>query len=328
MPTLTKTRLTLESELCRYLRYRHDLDICTRQLRLGSRSFYAASRVLPKQFRRPATALYAFCRLADDAIDCRGGDLQALDRLNQRLDRIYAGTPEAIPADRALARVVREFDIPQRLPAALLEGFAWDLQQRKYQTLSELNAYAARAAGSVGVMMAMIMGARHPVALARAGDLGVAMQLTNIARDVGEDARNGRLYLPRQWLHEAGLSADAFLADPRYDQAIAGVIKRLLDAAELLYQRSRNGLCYLPAGCRPGINAARLIYAEIGAEISRLQYDSINHRAVVPTARKTVLLGRSVAAGIRQRTRDMTPPLQENRFLVEAVTTALTRGKP
>jgi len=326
MPKLSPT-LTLESELCRYLRYRHDLEVCNRQLRLGSRSFYAASQVLPKQVRRPATALYAFCRLADDAIDCRDGDQQALARLNQRLDGIYRGEPEAVSADRALARVVREFDIPQRLPAALLEGFAWDLQQRHYETLSELNAYAARAAGSVGVMMAMIMGARHPSALARAGDLGVAMQLTNIARDVGEDARNGRLYLPRQWLREAGLSPDAFLANPQHGPAIASVIQRLLDEAEQLYQRSRSGLAYLPAGCRPGINAARLIYAEIGAELRRLQYDSINHRAVVPTARKLLLLSRSVAAGIRQRTRDMTPPLQENRFLVEAVTTALTRGK-
>ena len=91
--------------------------------------------------------------------------------------------------------------------------------------------------------------------------------------------------------------------------------------------RSRSGLAYLPTGCRPGINAARLIYAEIGAELRRLQYDSINHRAVVPTASKLLLLARSVAASIRQRTRDMTPPLQETKFLVEVVTTALTPGE-
>jgi phytoene synthase len=290
-------------------------------LRYGSRSFYAASQVLPKQVRRPATALYAFCRLADDAIDCQEGDAKALQKLYRRLDRIYAGKPEAIPADRALARVVREFDIPQSLPAALLEGFAWDLEQRSYATLSELNAYAARAAGSVGVMMAMIMGVRHPEALARAGDLGVAMQLTNIARDVGEDARNGRIYLPREWLHEAGVDAEQWLSDPIHTPMLGALVERLLAEADTLYQRSRSGLSYLPAGCRPGINAARLIYAEIGVELRRLNHDSINHRAVVPTARKLVLLGRSVAAGIRQRTRDMAPPLQENRFLVEAVTT-------
>ena len=104
---------------------------------------------------------------------------------------------------------------PAALPEALLEGLAWDAEGRSYETLDDLFDYAARVAGTVGVMMTLIMGVRSPEALARACDLGVAMQLTNIARDVGEDARMGRIYLPRQWLREAGVDAEAFLADPQ-----------------------------------------------------------------------------------------------------------------
>ena len=110
-----------------------------------------------------------------------------------------------------MADLMRRCAIPAALPEALLEGLAWDAEGRSYETIDELFDYAARVAGAVGVMMALIMDVRSPQALARACDLGVAMQLTNIARDVGEDARLGRIYLPRQWLREAGIDADAWL---------------------------------------------------------------------------------------------------------------------
>jgi 15-cis-phytoene synthase len=102
--------------------------------------------------------------------------------------------------------------LPRELPAALLEGFAWDAAGRYYETIDELHDYCARVAGSVGAMMALIMGVKNKQVLARACELGNAMQLTNIARDVGEDARNGRLYLPRSWMREAGIDPQAWLA--------------------------------------------------------------------------------------------------------------------
>ncbi len=101
--------------------------------------------------------------------------------------------------------------MPRALPEALLEGLAWDAQARRYATLSDLYDYSARVAAAVGAMMCVLMGVRDADALARACDLGVAMQLTNIARDVGEDARERRLYLPLDWLAEAGIDPDAFL---------------------------------------------------------------------------------------------------------------------
>ncbi len=180
----------------------------------------------------PASVLYAFCRLADDAVDASGDRRDAVERLRERLRLAYAGTPRDDPADRALAVVVAQHRIPAALFDGLLEGFEWDLQGRRYETLEALHDYAARVAGTVGAMMALLMGVRSVEGLARACDLGVAMQLSNIARDVGEDARMGRLYLPREWMAEAGLDPDAWLAQPAFTPALGAVVQRVLDAAD------------------------------------------------------------------------------------------------
>jgi len=262
-----------------------DIEACRALLRTGSRSFYAASFLLPRNVREPASALYAFCRLADDAvdIDCASG---AIERLQVRLDRVYSGSPEAHPADRAMTRVVERYAIPKHVPDALVEGLAWDCDGRGYDTLDDLHAYAARVAGTVGVMMALVMGVRAPNALARAVDLGIAMQLTNIARDVGEDARLGRIYLPREWLADAGMDVDEWLSAPRFTPELALVIERLLDVADGLYARADDGIAGLPKGCRPGILAARMLYSEIGHEVRRNGFDSVRQRAVVSAPRK------------------------------------------
>ena len=168
-------------------------------MRGGSKTFFAASLLLPARVRAPASALYAFCRLADDEIDLGSDPQRAMAGLHRRLDHVYAGRPQPIDADHALAAVVHRFAIPRAMLDALLDGFVWDTQGRRYETLEDVHAYGARVAGAVGAMMALVMGTRDSAALARACELGVAMQLTNIARDVGEDARNGRLYLPRAW---------------------------------------------------------------------------------------------------------------------------------
>ena len=292
-----------------------DLAACRALLRGGSRTFFAASFLLPRRVREPASALYAFCRLADDAVDLDGAGGEAL---RERLARIYAGEPFAIAADRAFAGVVAKYDIPRALPEALLEGFEWDAAGRRYETLADLNAYAARVAGTVGAMMALVMGARGADQLARACDLGVAMQLSNIARDVGEDARAGRCYLPLAWLREAGIDPDAWLARPAFTAALGGVVERLLAAADELYERAGVGVASLPADCRPGINAARVLYAEIGREVERRGFDSVARRAVVPGARKARLLVRAIAASAGGARHAPAPPLPETRFLVEA----------
>ena len=129
-----------------------DRDHCRAAIKTGSRSFYAASLVLPAKVREPAYGLYAFCRLSDDAIDLGGGSLAALDRLRERLERAYCGRPMDHAADRAFADFLWRFSVPRALPEALLEGLAWDAEGRRYETLEDLHAYAARVAGAVGAM--------------------------------------------------------------------------------------------------------------------------------------------------------------------------------
>ena len=305
-----------------------ELAACRASLRHGSRSFFVASLLLPRAVREPASALYAFCRMADDAVDLGGEQAGAVARLRERLALVYAGTPNDHVADRALATVVARHAIPRALPEALLDGFEWDADGRRYETLDELQDYAARVAGAVGAMMALLMGVRSATGLARACDLGVAMQLSNIARDVGEDARMGRLYLPRQWLREVGLDPDAWLAAPVFSPALGTVVQRLLDAADALYRRAGAGVAELPLACRPGINAARFLYASIGHEVARGGLDSVSRRARVPRRRKAMLLLRALAA--LQPTMPETPPpcLHANRFLVDAAAQPDARALP
>jgi phytoene synthase len=289
-------------------------------LRENSRTFFAASLLLPRSAREPASALYAFCRLADDAVDVNGGRLDAVENLRERLARAYAGEPMDVAADRAFAATVSRHAIPRALPDALLEGFEWDVLNRRYDDIEGLFDYSARVAGTVGAMMAVVMGARSADALARACDLGVAMQLSNIARDVGEDARAGRLYLPLTWMREAGIDPDAWLAAPKFNSALGSVVERLLKTADVLYDRVGSGVGQLPLVCQPGINAARFLYAEIGREVARAGFDSVSRRAVVPAARKARLLTRALVASVPGERGKPAPPLEQCRFLVEAVT--------
>jgi len=296
---------------------------CRATLRQGSRTFFAASLLLPRGVREPACALYAFCRLADDAVDLDGVGSHGLERLRERLERVYAGRPSPGGVDRALAEVLARFAIPRALPEALIEGLEWDAAERRYEDLAALEGYAARVAGSVGAMMALVMGVRTPDAAARACELGMAMQLSNIARDVGEDARAGRVYLPLAWLREAGIDADVWLAEPLFSDALGDVVRRVVRAADRLYTRAEPGIAWLPPSCRPGIRGARLLYAAIGHELERRGLDSVSRRTVVPPGRKARLLARALVPLPRPALpAPPAPPPEAARFLVEAVAAA------
>jgi 15-cis-phytoene synthase len=308
----------------------YDLQACRVLMRGGSKTFFAASLLLPARVRAPASALYAYCRLADDAIDLGANPHAEMAALQTRLDAIYAGRPSTADADRALCQVVHRHGIPRELLDGLLEGFLWDAQGRRYETLSDVEDYGARVAGTVGAMMALVMGTRDAAALGRACELGVAMQLTNIARDVGEDARNGRLYLPRQWLREAGVDIDAWLAAPVFTPAIGQVTQRLLDRAEELYHRAEQGVAALPRDCRPAIHAARLVYAEIGHQLQREGLDSINRRTVVQRRRKLALIARATGAALLAPAEPQAGlvPLPAIQFLVSAASSSVSRVVP
>jgi phytoene synthase len=303
-----------------------DLAHCAVLLAKGSKSFSAASTLLPRRVRVPATVLYAFCRVADDAVDDCGADREAaaaaLEGLHRRLDRIEAHLPDDHPVDRALAEVVHAHDLPVEALRLLLDGFRWDVEGKQYDGLTDVIGYSVRVASTVGVLMTALMGPRDLRTMARACDLGVAMQLTNIARDVGEDARNGRVYLPTAWLEDAGVDRAALLASPTPGPALGAVVERLLDTAATYYRRADDGITRLPRGARIAIRAASLIYADIGRVIRENGYDSVTRRAFTTKGRKAWLLLRAFGAVFWRRRPADQPIDDEARPLVVAAARA------
>lgn len=242
----------------------------------GSSSFATAARLLPPGTRESVARLYAWCRHCDDVID--GQDLGRpgmsgaaesalrLAELEEKTRAVYRGTPPDEPAFRALADVVARHAIPESLPLTHLDGFRMDVEGRRYETLDDLLAYCYGVAGVVGVMMASILGVRDADTLDRAADLGLAFQLTNIARDVIDDAHAGRVYLPRSWLAEAGIPVET-LADPKLRPRLASLARRLVEAAEPYYGSALVGIGRLPLRTALAIGAARSVYRAIGLKV-------------------------------------------------------------
>jgi 15-cis-phytoene synthase len=258
----------------------------------GSKSFAAAARLFDPYTRDSAMMLYAWCRHCDDVIDgqvlgyknpaappLKG--IEALLHLEQQTKRAFmpnSTVPLAHPAFEALREVVRRHALPEHYALDHLTGFRMDVQERLYHTFDDTLDYCYHVAGVVGLMMAWIMGVRDEAVLARARDLGNAFQLTNIARDLVEDARNNRLYLPADWLKAAGLPArTTAIIDPRHRAALAGVAARLIAEAEPLYASALIGIKALPFRSRWAIATARGVYRQIGIEVKRhgaLAWDS------------------------------------------------------
>lgn len=268
-----------------------DLRTCEAILKRGSKSFHFASRLLPSRLRGPTAAVYSFCRVTDTVVDAEGASARDLQAVVDRLDRIYEGRPGDDPVDRAFAEVVQRYRIPRAIPDALVEGYEWDLNERTYDSLQDVYAYCVRVGSTVGLMMSLLMEVRSPVTLARAADLGVAMQLTNIARDVGEDAARNRLYLPQSWLGE--LAIEEWFKNPVANRPIREAVQRLLASADAIYVQAGAGIEQLPADSRLAIRAALLIYEDIGTEIRAAGYDSVSQRAFTSLPRKLTLLYRA-----------------------------------
>ncbi len=269
---------------------RDDRLACRAWIRRHSKSFFLSSLLLPARVRQASWALYAFCRRADDAVDAddasAAAGLRRVESLRARLDRVYAGRADDDAIDRAFAAVVERYAIPRALPEALLAGMEMDARGTRYAGDDDLLLYCFRVAATVGLMMTRVMGAGDDVAYLRAADLGIAMQLTNIARDVGEDERRGRVYLPAALLDDAG-------GDRRC------AVRALLERADAHYRAADRGVPLLPRDCRLAIASARNIYSAIGDAIAANGYDSLTQRAYVPLSRKLVLVARALTARFR-----------------------------
>ena len=277
----------------------------------GSKSFAAAARLFDPETRARAFLLYAWCRYCDDRIDGQElgfgqnspapqEQLRILKELTDRTESAMAGEPASDPVFAGFQRVFRECGIQRRYPLELLQGFAMDVEQRQYLTLDDTLLYSYHVAGVVGAMMAAIMGVRDRSVLDRAVDLGLAFQLTNISRDVMEDAADGRIYLPRDWLRDAGapVVAEQF---PGSEAAISVVVSRLLDEADRYSDSAFYGIGCLPFRSAWAIAAARQVYGAIGSQVRRRGADAWKTRAGTSAARKLGMLAGSALTAARAR---------------------------
>ncbi|NKI34004.1 phytoene/squalene synthase family protein [Wenzhouxiangella sp. XN79A] len=274
----------------------------------GSKSFATASKLFRPAMRRDVLLLYAWCRHCDDVTD--GQDLgrnqsgtaspQTIDRLKQDSLAACRGRPNDELPYRALAEVARRHELPEDIVLDHIAGFEQDVAGWQPQSTEDLLEYCYFVAGAVGILMARIMGVRDIETLKRASDLGLAFQLTNIARDIVEDARAGRCYLPRDWRQLAQLDIPD-LPDPDRARDVHPLAAQLVELAEPYYASARIGERALPGRAAWAIATARSVYRDIGLQVRRKGPDGLAERAYTSKGRKIwrVVTGGSQTVGGR-----------------------------
>jgi phytoene synthase len=231
----------------------------------------------------------------DDAV--KSADRDELERrlkaLRDKTASAFSFEPQSEPVFVALQYIVHRYGIPSHYALELIEGMAMDVRGTRYTTLPELLVYCYRVAGTVGLMMSHVMGLRDESALRHAADLGIAMQLTNIARDITEDAAMGRIYLPLGWLDEAKIEHDK-ITDPGNRDKLAMLTSRLLNEAERYYRSGDAGLWFLSFRSACAVSAARQVYSEIGSLLIKRGPRAWDQRTYVTGTRKIWVVVRGV----------------------------------
>jgi phytoene synthase len=279
----------------------------------GSKSFFLASLVFSRTNRQACWTLYRWCRHCDDLVDrakTKSDAVAAVTLLRAQTQSALAG--EDCGADFAgLFALAKTHKIPTRHFFELIEGFEMDAAGTSMETLADVERYSYHVAGVVGLLMSYIMGVRDLRALENAVSMGVAMQLTNIARDVQEDLALGRIYLPGDWLRQAGLSSSDLLANglrPSGDKTVSALktrdellfslVLRLLDRAEELYEHGQRGLGALPMRSSLAVAVAAEVYSSIGKKIRRRGLSSLYARIYVTTSGKLLLSLKAISKTI------------------------------
>jgi len=278
-------------------------DLAARLTRKSRSNFYYAFLALPKPRRDALYAVYAFCRTVDDIADL--GDERGTDRVERRraLDRWRDDVrvcyePGGAPTDPIavrLAQAVQVFPIPREALLAIIDGVAMDLDRVRYETAEDLYPYCYRVASAVGLCCIEIFGYTDPRTRQYAIDLGTALQLTNIIRDVGADARGGRIYVPQEDLRKFGVSVDDLQAG-RYTDQFVLLMRNQADRARRFYRAAQANF--------PGVDARALVPAEIMGriyfalleEIEARRFQVFGDRITVPTGRKVAIAFRCWAA--------------------------------
>ena len=265
----------------------------------GSKSFYFATRWFPPDLARAAHAVYWFCRHTDDLVDECANVNQGREDLEQwaaLLNAALAGEPSSHPVLRVFLDTVRRYSIPSEYPLDLIEGMRMDLDGVRYATFADLRKFCYRVASVVGLMMSHVIGFRDP-ALTYAIDLGIAMQLTNILRDVGEDLERGRIYLPADEMERFGYSEYDLRRGVRND-SFRALMKFETERARAYYAQAEPGIALLDLRGRFAVKVSSDVYRQILARIEASGYDVFHHRAVVSPARKYWITARSMAMPI------------------------------
>lgn len=260
-------------------------DAARRICRKHARSFYFASFFLPKQKRNAAYAVYAFCRLLDDAVDNNPGREEAgIAKFEATLDQTYNDSPppgedEQSLALRAFHATVHQYDIPKRYFLELADGCRMDLTITRYETWADLEKYCYHVAGVVGLIMSCIFGPIDEPTQRQAIMMGNAMQLTNILRDVKEDFARGRIYLPLEDLTRFNIT-ESVVAGGQVTEDFRSLMRFEIDRARQLYRSGAEGLCKLANdGSRTTACAMAVIYAGILGAIEKQNYDVFSGRA-------------------------------------------------
>ena len=271
-------------------------EYCSQKAAHSGSSFYYSFLFLPPDRRRAITALYAFCREVDDAVDEPSDPSAARATLawwRAEVRRLYAGEPQH-PVTRALARWIEPFAIGEVQLNEIMDGMEMDLAQTRYLDFTALKLYCHRVAGVVGILAAGIFGYRNAATLAYADRLGLAFQLTNIIRDVGEDARKNRVYLPMEELKEFGVTI-ADILDARHTENFVRLMRLQADRARRCYDEA---LALLPAEDRaaqlPGLIMAA-IYRTLLDEISADNFQVLKQRVALTPVRKLWIAWRTWA---------------------------------
>jgi phytoene synthase len=280
------------------------LEQCRWMIKKGSKSFSLAAKLFDPETRDAAFFLYGWCRYCDDQID----DAEKTENQEELAKRVkalkenttaaFSFAPQREPVFVALQYIVHRYGIPAHYASELIEGMAMDARGTRYGTLKELLLYCYRVAGTVGLMMSHVMGLRDECALKHAADLGIAMQLTNVARDITEDAAMGRIYLPLNWLQEAQIPA-AEVAAPEYRERLAMLSLRLLREADRYYRSGDAGLWHLSFRSACAVSAARQVYSEIGSLLLRRGIRAWDQRTYATGLLKVWVVMRGVLSLLR-----------------------------
>ncbi|MEA2574132.1 MAG: 15-cis-phytoene synthase [Chloroflexia bacterium] len=271
---------------------------CTEIIKQHSKSFYFSARLLPVAKRAGIMALYAFCRVTDDLVDeagMEGNTPAARLKAGTELDRWALACHHGSDHEHAVVQAWHDtrsrFGIPRQLPEELLAGIRMDLTLDRYDTWDDLWVYCYRVASTVGLMSMYITGTETMEAVPYAVQLGVALQLTNILRDVGEDARAGRIYLPAEDMARFGYTREMLMSGT-INRNFIRLLDFEMERAHALYNSAWRGIAMLPADSRPAIAAAATVYRGILDKIVELNYDVFNNRAHLSMGEKARSLPR------------------------------------